>query len=158
MAPRLRLLLALLPAACAHAEGREVAAFQAAMASSRASLAALAPDGPVPAGLPAPPASSASAVAQFLGAGPEAVRRRLGEPSLRRAEGQAEIWLYAGDSCALDLVLYPGHGGLRIAHAAARASGTESVTEADCLRQLAAGARPHYTPAMTSQRHARDRR
>jgi hypothetical protein len=158
MAPRLRLLLALLPAACAHAEEREAAAFQAAMASSRASLAALAPDGPVPASFPSSPPSPGSAAAQFLGAGPEAVRRRLGEPSLRRAEGQAEIWLYAGASCALDLVLYPGDAGLRIAHAAARAGGTGSVTEADCLRQLAEAARSHYTPAMTSQRQPDIRR
>ncbi len=158
MAPRLRLLLALLPAACASAEEREAAAFQAAIASSRASLAALALGTPVPA-LPAssqmPPQSGA---AQFLGTGPEAVRHRLGEPSLRRAEGQAEIWLYVGNGCALDLVLYPGEGGLRVGHAAARASGTESVTEADCLRDLAAAARPHYTPAMISQRQPPVRR
>lgn len=158
MAPRLRLLLALLPTACANAEEREAAAFQAAMASSRASLAALAPEAPVPASPLSSPISPGSAAAQLLGIAPEAVRRRLGEPSLRRAEGPAEIWLYAGDACALDLVLYPGPGGLRVGHAAARASGTESVTEADCLRDLAAGVRPHYTPAMTSQRQIRDRR
>lgn len=141
MAPRLRLLLALLPAACATPGEREAAAFQAAVMSSRASLAALAPEGSLPANLPAAaaPGTRPAAAAQLLGAGPDAVRRWLGEPSLRRAEGQAEIRLYAGGACALDLVLYPEHGGLRVAHATARASGTESRTEAACLRELGAG-------------------
>ncbi|MBX6747460.1 MAG: hypothetical protein IRY87_35975 [Acetobacteraceae bacterium] len=158
MAPRLRMLLALLPAACASAEEREAAAFQAAIASSRASLAALAPEAAAPASPPPSQTLPGTAAALFLGTAPETVQRRLGEPSLRRVEGSAEIWLYAGDACALDLVLYPGPGGLRVGHAAARASGTESVTEADCLQDLAAGARPHYTPAMTSQRQPPVRR
>ena len=67
-----------------------------------------------------------------------ALRRWLGEPSLRRIEGGAEVWLYAGTACALDLVLYPDSGRLRVAHASARASGTEPRTEAGCLQDLAA--------------------
>jgi hypothetical protein len=157
MAPRLRLLLLLLPAGCAAPEDRELAAFRLAAESSQASLAVTAP-APLPAA-PARPAPRAAslidirhappgprpvAAAQMLGAGPETLRRWLGEPALRRPEGGAEIWLYAGEGCALDLVLYPAGGGLRVAHAAARAHGTEPRTEAACLRELAVppGMRP----------------
>jgi hypothetical protein len=123
-----------------------MAALQDALASSGATLAALgipeASGRPRPALLPAaiagqspPPATAA----ELLGAGPDTLRARLGHPSLRRPEGTAEIWLYTAPSCALDLVLYPEGGGLRVAHAAARASGAEGRTEAECLRELRAG-------------------
>ncbi|MBV1795970.1 hypothetical protein [Siccirubricoccus sp. G192] len=164
MAPRPRPLLALLaalPAACANPGEQEAAALRLAVASSRASLAALAPEAAAPGGSapaarlpvgfqapPAPPRTlpmpspadpaRPTAVAQLLGAGPEALRRWLGEPALRRAEGSAEIWLYASDACALDLVLYPEAGRLRAAHAAARANGTGNRTEAACLGEIGA--------------------
>jgi hypothetical protein len=164
MAPRPRPLLALLaalPAACASPGEQEAAALRLAAASSRASLAALAPGAAVPAagvlpvGLQVPPAppriapptaplphpadpARPTAAAQLLGAGPEVLRRWLGEPALRRTEGSAEIWLYAGEACALDLVLYPEAGRLRVAHAAARANGTGNRTEAACLREIGA--------------------
>lgn len=76
--------------------------------------------------------------AQLLGAGPDALRRWLGEPALRRPEAGAEVWLYTADGCALDLVLYPDGGRLRVAHAEARANGAEPRTEAACLRGIAA--------------------
>jgi hypothetical protein len=88
-----------------------------------------------------------ASAAELLGLAPDALRHRLGEPDLRRVEGTAEIWLYTGQACALDVILYGdrrgGHGGgLQVAHAAARASGTEPRTEAACLAEIAAGARP----------------
>ncbi|MBW8270250.1 hypothetical protein [Caldovatus aquaticus] len=99
-----------------------------------------------------PPAEAA----QLLGLPAESVVRRLGEPSLRRPEGAAEIWLYTARSCALDVILYreeaPPRGGagdpvpaaaasgaLRVAFAAARAAGTEPRSEAACLREIAGG-------------------
>lgn len=101
---------------------------------------------------PVPPAAAGgrpAVAAELLGLGPELLRRWLGEPALRRAEGQAEVWLYAGDACALDLVLYPeagsgpggGMGRLRVGHAAARAIGAEPRTEAHCLGELVAATR-----------------
>jgi len=163
MAPCLRLLLLLLlPAGCAAPAEREAKALREAIASSQASLAAVRPisaimpsplqgvrtlalpDGPEnrrPAD--APPASAA----ELLGLGPEGLRHRLGEPVLRRAEGTAEIWLYTGPACALDLVLYRESGRLRVAHAAARASGAEPRTEAACLEEIAARAVSTVLPA-----------
>ncbi|UPG72692.1 hypothetical protein MVG78_00370 [Roseomonas gilardii subsp. gilardii] len=84
----------------------------------------------------APPASVASLRGQT---GP-AVRAALGAPVFRRAEGPAEIWLYSGQRCQLDLILYPSGRELLVAWAAARAAGTERVTEEACLREL--GGRP----------------
>jgi hypothetical protein len=71
----------------------------------------------------------------------DSIRAWLGEPSLRRPEGRdAEIWLYEAPRCRLDLILYrDGQGPLRVAHAQARSVGTATVTEADCLRDIAGG-------------------
>jgi hypothetical protein len=146
MAPRRLLLLPVLGllGACAAPEERADALRQA-FETSRASLAPLAA---TPVALPVLPAAAEPVAAQpvaatqFLGLGPEGLRRWLGEPSFRRREGTAEIWLYAGPVCALDLVLYPEDGRLRVSHAAARASGTEPRTEAHCLHELAGNLRP----------------
>lgn len=88
------------------------------------------------------------AAEQLLGRTPDLVRLWLGEPALRRPEGgAAEIWLYASEACALDLVLYRDRAGrMRVGFAAARARGEpqRGATEAECLRAIAAAppARP----------------
>jgi hypothetical protein len=150
------------PAACG--EGRErarLAALEAGIASAQASLSALSAAGPPPPG-GAPPAfrpvgvASASATAAvtaapftagprplsasgLLGAGPDALGRWFGDPDLRRPEGNAEVRLYLGPDCALDIVLYAEGGALRVSHAAARAEGAAAVTEAECLRGIGGG-------------------
>lgn len=153
MAPRLFLLLPVLGllGACAAPEERADALRQA-FETSRASLAPLAsPLAATPVALSAatvpaiavePAVARPVAATQFLGLGPDTLRRWLGEPSFRRHEGTAEIWLYAAPACALDLILYPEGGRLRVSHAAARASGTEPRTEAHCLHELAGASRP----------------
>ena len=90
-----------------------------------ARFAAAGASGPVP-----------TAAAELLGAAPEALLRWFGDPDLRRPEGDAEVMLFLGAGCALDVVLYAERGGRRVAHAAARADGPAAVTEADCLRRL----------------------
>ncbi|MXP64824.1 hypothetical protein E0493_15840 [Roseomonas sp. M0104] len=76
---------------------------------------------------------------QLLGQSPSTLRRWLGEPSLRRKEGEAQIWLFQTPFCHLDVVLdredAPG-SPLRVSYAAARAAGTERRTEAACLSEL----------------------
>ncbi len=161
MGPRLGVFLLMLLGACAQTPGQEAATLAEALEQSRANLAANTPGGLLPPpSQPAPPRQRAqpprprladeapgtrpATAAQLLGALPDVLRRWLGEPTRRRAEGGAEIWLYAGQDCALDLVLYREAGALRVAHAAARANGAAAQTEGACLRQLsaAAGARP----------------
>lgn len=76
-------------------------------------------------------------VMQLLGATPDGVRQWLGEPSLRRSEGTAEVWLYVAADCALDLILYRDRSRLLVAHAGGRAQGTAVATEAQCLAGIA---------------------
>lgn len=79
--------------------------------------------------------------AELLGLSAERVAIWLGPPALRRAEGPgAEIWLYAGTECRLDLILYREAGPLVVAHAAARALGAARQSEAACLGDIAAPA------------------
>ncbi len=129
MAPRLLLaLLAILPGGCSGGWEDDAAALQRTFAEARAGLllagtGAVMPAAPrmpwpgaamaTPHGRPAASGPRPTAATELLGARPDTVRRWLGEPALRRAEGTAEVWLYAGPGCALDLVLYPEHGGLR---------------------------------------------
>ncbi len=122
------LLSCLVPGCAAGPDEAAVTAMHQALAMTRASLATVAP-GPAAAPSPAPPPAQAAtsrlpAGPRLRGAGaPRATgalvgmpaaeaRRMLGEPSLRRAEGEAEIWLYEVAECRLDLVLYPERGAL----------------------------------------------
>ncbi|WP_146422760.1 hypothetical protein [Humitalea rosea] len=102
------------------------------MANQRASMAAV--------GTHPGPAASAGLrpreTSGLIGAPPEVLVGWLGEPRLRRREDGAEIWLYQAPACHLDVVLYPEAGRLRVAYAAARATGTQRQTEAGCLREL----------------------
>jgi hypothetical protein len=135
-------LLALLPAACADpGPSLQEQALAEALAANRASLEALNPDGSAPAaarpgGTEAGLAAPASA-ARLRDAPASVVTGWFGPPQRRRVEGDAEIWLYQGSNCFLDLVLYREAGSLRVADATARAAGLGRATEGDCLRGLA---------------------
>jgi hypothetical protein len=75
----------------------------------------------------------------LLGATAPAVVRALGQPELRRRDGDAEAWLYRGATCLLDVVLYPDPAigrEPRVAFAAARAAGLERVPEQACLSEI----------------------
>lgn len=136
--PRWVILLLLPLAACTGGPELEAEAAAAALASHQASLRAVGAANAAPrAAAPVPQAAS------LLGATPEAVRAALGEPLLRRAEGAAQIWLYTGGGCQLDIVLYGGDAGPLVAHVQARAGGIAQRSEASCLRDIAAqAARP----------------
>ncbi len=95
---------------------------------------------------PAAPRTDASS--GLIGATPEALRATLGEPLLRRSEGPAQIWLFAGGGCQLDIVLYAGETGPRVAHIQARAGGLAQRSATACLRDISAQAtRPPPRPA-----------
>nr|WP_305123471.1 hypothetical protein [Roseomonas sp. GC11] len=118
------------------------AVLQDVLDSYRASLAGMQPtSAPVLPRLSGAPQSAS----QLLGQPPEAVRRWLGEPRLRRQEGNAQVWLYQGPFCHLDVVMdREDRAGspLRVSYAAARAAGTERRTEAACLAELARSPAP----------------
>lgn len=99
--------------------------------------AAAAPGAAMPAAMPAL-AGTPTQAQQLLGQPPATLRRLLGEPRLRRQEGEAEIWLYQTPFCHLDVMFYSDAGGPRVTYATARAAGAERRTEAACLQDLAA--------------------
>lgn len=139
--------LAMALASCAPAPDRTASrVLEEVLESHRASIASLdaAPAATRP--LPSAPTSNAPAgrgapgsVSSLLGQSREGVIAVLGPPTRRRPEGEAEIWLYQGPNCALDVVLYRENRTPRVAWAAARASGTQRRTEAGCLSELVSG-------------------
>jgi hypothetical protein len=152
MARRLILSLVALSACTGGAE-HERAAAEAILDSHRANLQALG----APAPTPRPRGANAGAghtapghAASLLGASPDAVRAALGEPMLRRNEGPAQVWLYSGGGCQLDIVLYTGEAGPRVAHVQARAGGLAQRSEASCLRDISAQAAQPRRPAPPS--------
>ena len=156
-AASLALVALLLTPACrkSEAEGTTLGLEQA-LRDTRASLAALgAPETMVPtraAPLPPPPSSASAprrlgasppaAASALQGREPEAVISALGEPALRRREGDAEIWLYQAPDCRLDLVFYPEASRLVLTHAAARAFGARRLTESACMAAIARAPNP----------------
>lgn len=151
----------LLTPACQRADAESATrGLEQALHDTRASLTAIGMPpgaGGTPVGrvipLPAPPSASTArragasppaTAATLQGRTPEQVLSALGEPALRRREGDAEIWLYQAADCRLDLVFYPEAAQLILAHAAARALGARRLTEATCL--LAIAAAPHPLP------------
>lgn len=140
------------------AEGATLGLEQA-LRDTKASLAAIglpsAPDSPPaerPAPLPPPPGRASAprrqgseppaAASALQGREPEAVISALGEPALRRREGDAEIWLYQAPDCRLDLVFYAEASRLVLAHAAARAFGARRLTESACMGAIARAPNP----------------
>jgi hypothetical protein len=148
----------------AEAEGATLGLEQA-LRDTKASLAAIgapsaaeAPPVARAASLPAPPSSDTGprrqgatsppdAAIALQGRDPEAVISALGEPALRRREGNAEVWLYQAPDCRLDLVFYPEDARLVLAHAAARAHGARRLTESACMATIA---RVPNTPPWTA--------
>lgn len=137
----------LLLTACASGPETEAEAARALLSTHRSSLEALgAPNsGQARRDRPLIQAQTSS----LLGASPEMVRATLGEPLLRRSEGPAQVWLYAGGGCQVDIVLYTAESGPRVAHVQARAGGLAQRTEASCLRDIASQASTRPGPGGT---------
>ncbi|MEO3470983.1 hypothetical protein AAFN86_03885 [Roseomonas sp. CAU 1739] len=152
---------------CAPDPGETTALLQHALASTQASLALTGgarPAAPVAAAPPAAPSpqpawvpgaarprgsAPPAAAAALVGVTADHLRRMLGEPSIRRPEGTAEVWLYEAPACRLDVILFAEGSSLVVGHAAARAvGGADGVTEAACLGAMAAApaARPWTAP------------
>jgi len=133
--PRWPILLLL--TACAGGPGLEAEAARAALAAYRGSPDSRGAPRALPAARERHVVHGPGQVSSLLGASPEAVRTALGEPLLRRSEGPAQVWLYSGGGCQVDIVLYPSEAGPRVAHVQARAGGLAQRTEASCLRDIA---------------------
>jgi hypothetical protein len=142
-------LLALPLAACVTTQEQQAEAVLAGvLAQHHAAVAAISGG---PAARSAPPVAqrpTTGEAAALLGATPERVTARLGQPDLRRAEPGAEVWRYSAAHCHLDLVFYPEAGSLRVGHAAARAAGLTARSESECLADIAARPAPARMAAL----------
>jgi len=67
---------------------------------------------------PAPPPAPAPDPAQLVGLDRGALAALLGEPTLRREEPPAEVWLYTSEACAFHVYLYrdAADGSYRVTH------------------------------------------
>jgi hypothetical protein len=151
---RFSTLLLICLAACAGPEPADpVEALQDALAQQQADAGATQAAAPragaaspvqragaTQAALPGTPPAQAR---QLIGHAPETVLGWLGEPRIRRPEGEAEVWHYTASGCHLDLIFYREPAGLRVGFAQARAMGAAQRPEGACLRDLsrAPGAR-----------------
>ncbi len=70
----------------------------------------------------------------------EEAERRLGPADFRRHDPPAQLWQYRGDSCVLDLFLYPraDDGRLAVDHFETRPRGGDAVDPAACYGALLA--------------------
>ncbi|MFH5923165.1 hypothetical protein [Roseomonas xinghualingensis] len=135
----LALTLPLLLAACSSDTGSTASrVLEEVLESHRASMTSLGAP-PSPPSAPATGRASPGSVAALMGQPPDAVIAALGQPTRRRPEGDAEIWLYQGRNCALDVILYGSRNTARVTWAAARANGTGRQTETGCLVELVTG-------------------
>ena len=77
---------------------------------------------------------------QFIGLGGLEVARRLGAPQLVRRDGPAEVWVFQGTGCALDVFLYAqGDGeveGLTTRHVDLRSPAQNETERRACLKRL----------------------
>jgi hypothetical protein len=98
---------------------------------------------PIPAG--SKPADSAgdtfeeAGLGRLLHATPQAVKERLGEPDVARAEGKGGFWTYRLPRCALFLFFREGPKGLRLSGASTgpRRRGDPPLSVAECLASAA---------------------
>jgi hypothetical protein len=150
--------LVMMLAACTPGHDDATALLQQALASAQASRALAGAAGPAAPPQPQPaagtqPARPATARARgsappatadaLMGVTADQLRRMLGEPSIRRPEGPAEVWLYEAPACRLDVILFAEGAALVVGHAAARAlGGADGVTESACLSAIAGAPAP----------------
>ncbi len=103
---------------------------------------------PVPRAAPSTPVTSAALPTapeppvnddpqQFLTQSPDTIAAALGDPSLIRRDGPAEVWQYAGRGCVLDLYLYKTEsGGFATKHVELRSAGLPDAKRRDCLAKM----------------------
>lgn len=71
---------------------------------------------------------------ELMGKDPGALRSRMGEPSLLRKEGDAQVWQYAGTGCVVFLYLYDNASGTpQVTFLDARSKASGAVAVAPCL-------------------------
>jgi hypothetical protein len=87
--------------------------------------------------------SPAATGAALAGMSAENLRALWGEPTLKRSEGDAQMWQYGGTGCALLIYLYPGATTLTVTHAEAVPGGPDAAAVEACAK---ASGKPSLKP------------
>jgi hypothetical protein len=82
----------------------------------------------------------------------------LGEPTLLRQDGGAQLWQYSGSGCVLHVFLYDDHGTYRVVYSRVRVDDPEIANPPTCVEwkgkaQAATAGRPAQ-PAPTGEPHS----
>ncbi len=126
------LLACLLVAACTagtpEVEPEAPAAKPAVAAPAEKAVAAIPPP-PRKRQRPPPPPAVNDDPGRIVGLGAQALEALLGPPRLRRSDGPAQAWLYAGARCYLDVYLYRDGpaGAHRVTHYALRRAAADGA-------------------------------
>jgi hypothetical protein len=96
-------------------------------------------EGTAPATMMSPPATGAA----LAGMSADNLRALWGEPTLKRSEGDAQMWQYGGSGCALLIYLYPGATALTVTHAEAVPGGPDAAAVEACAK---ASGKPSLKP------------
>lgn len=136
-------LLALSACGMARSTDVDVAAQPASTPSaSSASTPApkQAPAKPPAGATPSPQAPTASlpqpSPDQLMGLDAQGVTRLLGQPSLKRTEGPANVWQYANRLCVLDVVMYDEEGKSRVSYVELRDPLGGNAVPRNCFRSF----------------------
>jgi hypothetical protein len=70
----------------------------------------------------------------LIGFTPGLLNATFGQPTLRRVDGTAQVWLYHSASCGLSLFLYPDAAGVPRVTLATTADGSQAI--GDCPASL----------------------
>lgn len=71
----------------------------------------------------------------LIGSTPQVLDAEFGQPTLRRVDGTAQVWLYHSARCGLNLFLYPDAAGVPRVTMATTAEGSPAI--GDCPASLA---------------------
>lgn len=84
------------------------------------------------------PALPFEAARELVGRSGDDVAALLGPPGFRRRDGPAEVWQYRGRACLLDVFLYDGRKGRRVAYAEIRRRNGVHLSDRECVADIVA--------------------
>jgi len=81
----------------------------------------------------APGTQSIPVSARLSGLSESELRAALGDPTLLRREGSAQLWQYAGIGCVLHVFLYDNHGAYRVTYSEVHIQDPEVANPPTCV-------------------------
>lgn len=129
MAAALVGLMALALAACTSGSGGLAARSSAEARPDRSGASA----SEAPAETAALPPAAPPTLARLKGLTTAELKTALGEPTLLRHDGAAQLWQYAGSGCVLHVFLYEDHGTFRVTYAEVRIDDPDPPKPPTCV-------------------------